>query len=184
MWDEPIRIRGNFGRVFDFTRGEFPLFDVIGAFNFSIVILLIISGGAWLITALIGGEDQRSRLRWLGGSLMPAALLIFFIGLALNAASDPLSTAWFRPGVYGIRFGNAPISEASARVLLDVFSASLDTIANGFLASGAISGAIALALLAFGWTPRPAQPMLQPAYAAPGEPPSPTPPPADINLQP
>jgi hypothetical protein len=164
---EPIRFRTGIDNVFRFSRGEFAFFDVVGALNFSIVVLLLIAGGAWFVTALIGGEDQRGRLLWLGSSLMPAALLIFFIGVAINAASDPLSTAWFRPGVYNIRFGNAPISEESARVLLEVFGSTLDTIANGFLASGAISGAIALTLLAFGWMTRPASPTLQPVYATP-----------------
>lgn len=159
LGSERITVRNDFRRGFVFSQDDFGFFDVVSAFNFSIFILLALSAVIWLITAFIGGASTRSRYLWLGWTLMTPALLVFFIGLAVNFAADPIYTSWFRSGVYNIRFGNAPISDESALIMIDVFRSTLDTVANGFLASGAVSGAIALGLLALGWSSSRVQPM-------------------------
>ncbi len=144
--------------------------------NLAIIVLVFIAGSFWAVAALIGGEDQRERLMWLGWTLLIPAVLIFLIGLPIN--SDVASN-WVRYGFNEARFGGFEYSAEFRQALLDVSRHALNQIANGFMAAGGVAGAIALALLAWGFsTPsekRMARAMAYPAPPAPSAAPQPTP---------
>jgi hypothetical protein len=113
----------------------------------AIVVMVALAGGVWLATAFVGGEDRRQRLMWLGWSLIVPAVLIFLIGLAINA---DFSLGWVRFGLNEARFEGVEYSESFRLALIDVARDALNAVANGFLMAGGVSGAIALALIVWG----------------------------------
>ncbi|HET7091553.1 MAG TPA: hypothetical protein VFL17_23220 [Anaerolineae bacterium] len=120
-----------------------------GALNFAILILVLITGGLWLAAALIGGEDRREQLLWLGWSLLVPAVLIFALGLLVGT---DFSAGWVRFGLNQARFGDVEYSDSFRLALLDVARTALDTVANGFLMAGGVAGGIAIGLIAWGYT--------------------------------
>jgi len=149
--------------------------------NLAIMVLVLIAGSFWAVAALIGGEDRRERLQWLGWSLLVPALLIFLIGLGINSG---IASNWVRFGLNEARFGGFEYSAEFRQALIEVSRSALNTVANGFLAAGGASGAIALALIAWGFS-TPSEKYLAPAmvYQAPPAPPA-APPPAPEPQQP
>ena len=132
----------------------------------AIGVLVFITASFWLVAALVGGEDRRERLLWLGWSLIVPAALIFMIGLAIN--SD-LSANWVRFGLNEARIEGVEYSVEFRQALVDVARGALNTIANGFLMAGGVSGAIALALIAWG-IGTPPERRMTPVMAAPSVP--------------
>jgi len=135
--------------------------------SFAAFVLAAITAVFWFIAALLGGEDRRARLLWLGWSLLVPAVLIFCIGLAINT---DFSLGWVRLGLNEARFEGVQYSAEFRQALLDVSRTALDTVANGFLMAGGVAGAIALALVAWGLgTPseRRLAPMATPVVAQP-----------------
>lgn len=118
-----------------------------GGLNIAIGVLLFMAAGAWLITAFIGGEDRRGHLLWLGWSLIFPAIIIFLIGLAVTT---PLAFNWTNFGLSQAHFGGAEFSPAFREAIVSVAGSALNTIANGFLAAGAVAGALALMLMTWG----------------------------------
>jgi hypothetical protein len=149
----------------DFRGSEFWM-GLVGTdgLNLAIVVMVFIAGSFWLVAALIAGEDRRQRLQWLGWSLIVPAILIFLIGMAINSG---VAGGWVRFGLNDIRFNGIETSLAFQQALFDVAAGALNTIANGFLATGAVSGAIALALIAWGAATR-LEPHMAPPMMAPG----------------
>ncbi len=145
------------------------------ALNLAIVLLVVIAGGCWVVAALIGGSDRRERILWLGWSLIVPAALIFLIGLAINT---DFSLGWVRSGLNEARFEGLEYSESFRLAVLDVSRTALSTVANGFLAAGGVAGAIALALIAWGWGMPPERPMAPMAAARAA--PQPQQPPAQV----
>ena len=153
------------------------------ALNMAIVVLVFIAGSFWFVAALIGGEDRRERLMWLGWSLLIPAILVFLIGLPIH--SD-LTTGWVRFGLNEARLDGFEYSLEFRQALIEVSRTALNTIANGFLMAGGVAGAIAIALIVWGGsTPSEkryapmmaapmttAQPQQQPPAQPPNEPPS------------
>jgi len=131
--------------------------------DFAIVVLVFITGSFWFIAALIGSEDGRERLLWLGWSLIVPAALIFLIGLAINT---DFSLGWVRFGLNEARFEGVEYSVEFRQALLDVSRIALNTIANGFLAAGAVAGAAAIALITWGLG-TPSERRMAPALAHP-----------------
>lgn len=129
-------------------RGANALMLGTEALNLAIVMLVVIAGSGWLVAVLIGGSDRRERVLWLGWSLIVPAILIFLIGLAINT---DFSLGWVRFGLNEARFEGIEYSESFRLAVLDVSRTALNTIANGFLAAGGVAGAIALALIVWGW---------------------------------
>ena len=119
------------------------------ALSFAIFVLALITGGLWLAAALLGGEDRRERLQWLGWSLLAPAILIFALGLLVGA---DFAGGWVRIGLNEARLEGFEYSESFRRALLDVARTALDTIANGFLMAGGVAGGIAIGLIAWGYT--------------------------------
>lgn len=120
-----------------------------GALNFAVFILVLITGGLWLAAALIGGEDRREQLLWLGWSLLVPAVLVFALGLLVGT---DFSAGWVRFGLNQARFGDVEYSDSFRLALLDVARTALDTVANGFLMAGGVAGGIAIGLIAWGYT--------------------------------
>jgi hypothetical protein len=109
--------------------------------------LLFMACCAWILTGLIGGADARGRLYWLGGSLLPPAVLIFLMGLIVNTGVV----------VNGVRFGieSAKLTAFgfSNEFVNGIFGAAgtmIGRVAAGFLAAGAVAMGIAIALLIWG----------------------------------
>ena len=127
-----------------------------GGLNIAIGVLLFMAAGAWLVTAFIGGEDRRGHLLWLGWSLIFPAIIIFLIGLAVTT---PLAFNWTNFGLSRAHFGGAEFSPAFREAIVSVAGNALNTIANGFLAAGAVAGALALMLITWGLSTEPERPM-------------------------
>jgi len=135
-----------------------------GALSFAIFVLVLITGGVWLAAALLGGEDRRERLLWLGWSLLAPAILIFALGLLVGA---DFTGGWVRIGLNEARLEGFEYSESFRLALLDVARTALDTIANGFLMAGGVAGGIAIGLIAWGYTTPKTRRMLPVAAYAP-----------------
>jgi hypothetical protein len=129
----------------------------------AIAFMVFITASFWYVAALIGGVDRRERLLWLGWSLIVPGVLVFMIGLAVNA---DFTAGWVRFGLNEARFDGFEYSLAFRQALLDVARNALNTVANGFLMAGGVSGAIALALIMWGVGTRP-EPRMAPAMATP-----------------
>ncbi|HLF28593.1 MAG TPA: hypothetical protein VJG32_19840 [Anaerolineae bacterium] len=140
--DGPIDLRRE-------MRGADAWFGLAGqsGLNLALGFLIFLAGSFWLVAALVAGEDRRERLQWLGWSLLVPAGLMFLIGLAITSE---LSAGWVRFGLNEARFDGFAYSAEFRQALLDISQNALDTIANGFLASGAVSAAIAVALIMWG----------------------------------
>ena len=139
---EPIDLRRELRGV-DFWTG----LTASSGLNAAIAFLVFFAGSLWLAAALIGGVDRRERLLWLGWSLLAPAALIFLIGMAI---STDFSLNWVRFGLSEARLEGFEYSLAFQQALLDVTRDALKTVANGFLATGAAAGAIALAFMVWG----------------------------------
>lgn len=127
-----------------------------GGLNIAIGVLLFMAAGAWLLTAFIGGEDRRGHLLWLGWSLIFPAIIIFLIGLAVTT---PLAFNWTNFGLSRAHFGGAEFSPAFREAIVSVAGNALNAVANGFLAAGAVAGALALMLITWGLSTEPERPM-------------------------
>lgn len=151
-------------------RGVNLAWAATGALNFGIVVMLVLAGGAWVLTALVAGDSTRERLLWLGGMLVIPAGLIFLAGLSMNT---PFVSGWVRFGLNEARFGDGlAYSQAFRDALMAVGGGALRTIANGFLTAGGAAGAIALGLIVWGTvTPeeRPMRPTTTTTAAAPAQ---------------
>ncbi len=124
-------------------------FTVFGSWGFALTFTLFFAAGLWLVTALVADDSLRTRLMWLGWSLIVPAALIFMIGMAINS---PFTYGWVRFGLNEARFGGElAYSTAFRDAIITAVGPSIQTIANGFLAVGAASGAIALGLIIWGW---------------------------------
>lgn len=111
-------------------------------------ILIAFAAGMWLTAALIADDRSRTRLLWLGWSLIVPAALVFLIGLAV---SSPISLGWARFGLNQAHWSDgAAFSPEFREAILSVTGTTLQTIANGFLMVGAASGAIAIGLIVWG----------------------------------
>ena len=161
----PVNLRGEMRGVPFWLVGA-------GGLSLAMAVMVVFSGSVWLAAALIGGYDKRERLLWLGWSLIVPAVLVFLIGLAVNSV---FATGWVRFGLNEARLEGVEYSESFRLAMLDVSRTALNTIANGFLATGAVSGAIALALIAWGWG-TPPEPRMAPAMATVAAPLAPQPP--------
>ena len=64
-----------FGLMFDGRRIGVEMLDT------SLLLLVVITIGMWVIGALIGREEQRGRWLWLGGSLLVGAIAVLTISL-------------------------------------------------------------------------------------------------------
>ncbi len=174
---EPIDLRRELRGV-DFWTG----LTASNGLSAAIAFLVFFAGSLWLAAALIGGVNRRERLQWLGWSLLAPAALIFLIGMAISA---DVSLGWVRFGLSEARLEGFEYSLAFQQALLDVSRDALKTVANGFLATGAAAGAIALALMVWGLATPPERryapvmapaPMATPPVASPQPAPQPQPP--------
>jgi len=133
------------------TRTAPMAFVMTNSLNVAIVIMLALAAAAWLIAALIAGDNSRERLLWLGWMLIVPAAVILLIGVSMNA---PFTTGWIRFGLNEARFGDVAYSPAFRDALLGSIGQALQTIASGFLAAGAAAAAIGLGLVVWGsYTP-------------------------------
>ena len=163
----------SFGR--DWRNNWMMGFPVRAGLFLSVSILLAISFIILLIGALIGGENWKGRLQWLGWSLIVPAALLFLTGLV---AQSSFTTGWIRYGLNQAHFGRIfEDVEAFRQALVGVSLSALGPVTRGFLMVGGATGGLALALLIWGWSlrsPRPVVPAMPTAVAA-VQPPAPQP---------
>ncbi|HEY4690510.1 MAG TPA: hypothetical protein VIK33_14445 [Anaerolineae bacterium] len=138
--DMRVELRGS-----EFVTGFFGA----NGLSLAVFILAAITAAFWFTAALIGGESRRGQLLWLGWPLIVPAVLIFLIGLAIN--SD-FSANWVRFGLNQARLEGVEYSAEFRQALLEVARGALNTISNGFLMAGGVAGAIALGLIAWGYS--------------------------------
>lgn len=126
----------------------------------AIVTLVVLSGLFWLGASVLGGEDARGRLQWLGWSALVPALITLLFGLLTN---PNFVSAWLSFGLAQARAGGESISLTGQQMIVDSTRLAMGPISNGFLIVGGISAAAALGLLVWGWlTPSRLQPAAAP----------------------
>lgn len=138
----------------------------------AIVVLLSISGLFWLGASVLGGEDLRGRLQWLGWSLLVPGLSTIFFGLV---SSPNFAAAWLSLGLAQARADGEAITLATQQLIVDTTRLALGPISSGFMVVGGVAAAIALGLLLWGWlTPSRLRPAaaVQPAVEPPAQPPA------------
>lgn len=138
-------------------------------FALAIVILALMSATVWLLGAVIGGETWKSRLQWLGWSLLIPAGLVFLFGIM---STSEFTGGWVRMGLSETRFQGAEVSLAFQQTMWEAVRGLLDRMAAGFFVAGGAGAGIALGLIIWGLAMPPAVPRPQ-AYAQPGYPPAP-----------
>jgi hypothetical protein len=114
-----------------------------------LIILGIVAVLVWLIDGFIGATDTRSRLLWLGFTLLLPAGLVLLAGISLSAPSLETILQNNFVGSSGAQNPQVAASFAAAAV-----SASAP-VRNGFLAAGGIPTLVAVVLLIFGLISRP-----------------------------
>ena len=126
--------------------------------------LLFMACCAWILTGLIGGADARGRLYWLGGSLLPPAVLVFLTGLIVNTG---VVVNGVRFGIESARLTAFGFSNEFVNGIFGVAGTMIGRVAIGFLATGAVAMGIAIALLIWGKS-RPRAEASTSAQQAPG----------------
>ncbi len=127
----------------------------------AIVTLMVLSGLFWLGASVLGGEDARGRLQWMGWSALAPALITVLFGLL---SSPNFASAWLSFGLAQARANGESISLTAQQLIVDSTRLALGPISNGFLVVGGIAAAMALGLLVWGWlTPSGLHPAVVPA---------------------
>jgi hypothetical protein len=132
--------------------------------------LMFIACCAWLLAAVIGGRDARGRLYWLGGSLLPPAVVVFLIGLMVNTG---IVADAARYGIESARLSTLGFSRSFITGLFGAAGAMIGRVAAGFLATGAIAVGIAVALLFWGRSRPRAEDTVEPQQPLESAPPQP-----------
>ncbi len=142
LTDEPFTVSNRWGSV-DVWMG------ISGRYGFAIalVVLFGLALASWFVSALIFSDAWRTRLLWLGWSLIVPAVLVFIIGLLVG--SEMVVNA-ARYGLSQARMDEVAYSPALQAALVDSLRPALETIANGFLMVGGIAGGVGVGLLVWG----------------------------------
>jgi hypothetical protein len=156
LTDEPFTVSNRWGSV-DVWLG------VSGRFGFTIALLILfgMALSSWFVAALIFSDTWKTRLLWLGWSMIVPAVLVFLIGLVLGSE---MSLKALRYGLSRARMDEVAYSPAFQAALLDSLRPAVELIANGFLMVGGIAGGMGVALLVWGLSmPAPLPGMHEPA---------------------
>lgn len=117
-----------------------------------VLILAFLAVCFWYITALIADGSWRSRLQWLGWTLILPSALVFLLGILLQGNTPQY---WLN---YGLQYSNLQVQTglASTQIILEALSTSaLPRVSASFLMVGGICGGLALGLILWGlMTPR------------------------------
>jgi hypothetical protein len=128
-----------------------PLVSFAGrsGLTLAVIILVVMTGGVWLLAAVIGSETWKNRLHWLGWSLVVPAGLVFLIGLVTNSN---VTGDWVRYGLNQARFDGYEYTLTFQQTLWEALQPAMDRISSGFLVAGGAAGGIALALIIWAFT--------------------------------
>jgi hypothetical protein len=124
-------------------------FSALGALVLADVILLLVAAGFWVAAAFIGGQTTRDRLLWLGGCLLPPALIVFLSGIGTLL---PIPGGWMLRGIQSVGLGTMGYSAGFAQAVYEAARTAAGRAAAGFLATGGIAAGIAVALVVIGAT--------------------------------
>lgn len=109
-------------------------------------ILIVLS--LWYLSALITDDAWRTRLQWLGWTLMIPSTVIFLTGLA---AASNIPVFWVNSGLDRTNFNGFPFFGPGLReALRAIIRAAIPRVSTSFLMVGGISGALALGLISWG----------------------------------
>ncbi|HZU85905.1 MAG TPA: hypothetical protein VFF78_00390 [Anaerolineaceae bacterium] len=142
LTDEPFTVSNRWGSV-DLWMG------VSGRYGFAIALLVLfgMALASWFVAALIASDAWKTRLLWLGWSMIVPAVLVFFIGLLVGSE---MALNGMRYGLQQAKMDEVAYSPALQVALFDSLRPAVEMIANGFLMAGGIAGGLGVALLVWG----------------------------------
>jgi len=113
----------------------------------SLILLVIISVSLWYITGLISDQSWRSRLQWLGWTLLVPSILVFLLGFASQSG---IPAFWIRHGLDRANLANTPFGPGLTDTLQLIAVSALPRVSTAFQAVGGINGAFSICLIFWG----------------------------------
>lgn len=161
LTDEPFTMNNRWSSL-DLWMG------ISGRYGFMIALLILfgLALASWFAAALIAGDVWKTRLLWLGWSMVVPAVLVFIIGLLVGSE---MALNGVRYGLGHAQMDGVAYSPAFQEVLMNSLRPALEMIANGFLMVGGIAGGLGVALIVWGIS----QPAALPRMDAPQNPSAP-----------
>jgi hypothetical protein len=129
-------------------RSFIPGMAVPASLLLSGIVFILIASGLWYLDALIADDAWRTRLQWLGWTLMIPSFLIFLIGLT---AASTIPVYWVNFGLDRANLSAMPFfGPGLQEALRTIIRAAIPRVSESFLMVGGISGALALGLIFWG----------------------------------
>lgn len=138
-FNDSINLRTDWGFM-DWFRGA----NLRSWLDFSLFLLIFTTLAAGLVSAFLGGEDLRARLKWLSSSLFFPGSLFVLMGLvmATSLIAGPL-----RDGLNAAQWSGIQYSESFREAVTVIITPLVQQIGTGFLVTGLVINLIALVLL-------------------------------------
>lgn len=128
-------------------RSFMPGMAVPASLMLIVLIFVFLALCTWYLSALIADDSWRTRLQWLGWTLIIPSALIFLVGLA---AASNIPAYWANFGLERANFRSFPLDpglQVAARVIVQ---GSFPRISSAFMMVGGISAAFSLGLIFWG----------------------------------
>lgn len=129
-------------------RSFIPGMAVPASLILSGIAFILIALSLWYLSALIADDAWRTRLQWLGWTLMIPSIIIFLVG-AVAASNIPLY--WINYGLDRATFSGVPqLGQGLREILRAIIQGAIPKVSATFLMVGGISAALALGLIVWG----------------------------------